>query len=243
VALLEAKGITKKFGGLAAVRNLDFAVEKDEILGMIGPNGAGKTTVFNLITRVYPLSAGEISFEDRIISKGLPTHSIIRLGIGRTFQKTRPLLRLTVLENVMTSVFLRTNSRQVAEREALNVLEFTNFVDKRFVQAASLNVAGRKRLEIARALATEPKLLLLDEVAAGLNPRETEEVAELISRIRERGVSIIAIEHVMRFIMSISDRMLVMHHGSKIAEGTPPEVARSAEVIDAYLGEEYDAAR
>ncbi|MFQ5906317.1 MAG: ABC transporter ATP-binding protein [bacterium] len=239
MAILEAKGVTKRFGGLAAVRDFDLEVREGEILGMIGPNGAGKTTVFNLITRVYPVTSGEIFFEGARISSGVPTHRVIELGIGRTFQKTRPLLRLAVLENVMISSFLRTNSRERARKLALEVLDFTNFLEKKDVLAASLNVAGRKRLEIARALATKPKLLLLDEVAAGLNPRETEEVTDLISRIREKGVTVIAIEHVMRFIMSISDRVVVMHHGAKIADGKPDEVARSRDVIDAYLGEEY----
>lgn len=239
MAILEAKGVTKKFGGLAAVKDFDLKVDEGEILGMIGPNGAGKTTVFNLITRVYPLTAGEIFFQGKRISHGLFTHQIIGLGIGRTFQKTRPLLRLTVLENVMISSFLRTNSRERAKSEALKVLELTNFVEKKDTFARSLNVAGRKRLEIARALATKPELLLLDEVAAGLNSRETDEVTELISRIREKGVTVIAIEHVMKFIMSISDRIVVIHHGAKIADGKPDEVAHSREVIDAYLGEEY----
>jgi len=237
--VLEAKGITKNFGGLAAVRDLDFSVTRGEILGVIGPNGAGKTTVFNLITRVYPLTAGQIFFRGKRISEGLSTHRVIELGIGRTFQKTRPLARLSVLDNVMTSAFLRTNSRECAEEEALRVLEFTNFVDRKDLLASSLNVAARKRLEIARALATKPELLLLDEVAAGLNPREVQEVTELISRIRDSGVTVMAIEHVMKFIMSVSDRILVMHHGAKIACGTPREVASSPQVIDAYLGEDY----
>ena len=241
MAILEAKGLTKTFGGLAAVKDLDLKVDEGEILGMIGPNGAGKTTVFNLITRVYPLTLGEILFQGARISSGLSTHQIIGLGIGRTFQKTRPLLRLTVLENVMISSFLRTNSRAEAKKEALKVLEFVNFADKKETLARGLNVAGRKRLEIARALATKPRLLLLDEVAAGLNPRETDEVTGLISRIREKGVTVIAIEHVMKFIMSVSDRIVVMHHGTKIADAQPDEVARSSEVIDAYLGEEYAA--
>jgi len=241
MAIIEAKGVTKKFGGLAAVKDLDLKVEEGEILGMIGPNGAGKTTVFNLITRVYPLTSGEILFQGARVSSGLSTHEIIGLGIGRTFQKTRPLLRLTVLENVMTSSFLRTNSRAEAKKEALKVLEFVNFAEKKDMLARSLNVAGRKRLEIARALGTKPKLLLLDEVAAGLNPRETDEVTGLISRIREKGVTVIAIEHVMKFIMSVSDRIVVMHHGAKIADAHPHDVARSREVIDAYLGDEYAA--
>lgn len=239
MAILEAKDVTKRFGGLGAVKDFDLNVMEGEILGMIGPNGAGKTTVFNLITRVYPVTSGEIFFKGVRISSGVSTHRIIEMGIGRTFQKTRPLLRLTVLENVMTSSFLRTNSRERAREQALQVLEFTNFLGKKDIPATSLNVAGRKRLEIARALATKPKLLLLDEVAAGLNPKETEEVTDLISRIRDRGVTVIAIEHVMKFIMSISDRILVMHHGEKIADGKPDEVARSRDVIDAYLGEEY----
>ena len=239
MAILEAKNITKYFGGLAAVNDVSFEVANNEILGIIGPNGAGKTTIFNLITRCYPLTYGEIFFDNKKISSGYSTHAIIKLGIGRTFQKPRPLSRMTVLENLMTSAFIRTANIREAREEALKVLEFTEFIDKRDVIASSLTIADRKKLEISRALATKPKLLLLDEVAAGLNPKETLAIIKLIEKIRERGITIIAIEHVMKFIMSISDRILVIHHGRKIAEGLPKEVANNKEVIDAYLGETY----
>jgi branched-chain amino acid transport system ATP-binding protein len=239
MAILEAKSITKYFGGLAAVKDVSFEVAADEILGIIGPNGAGKTTIFNLITRCYPLTHGEIVFDNKKISSGYSTHVIIKLGIGRTFQKPKPLSRMTVLENLMTSAFVRTANIGEAREGALKVLEFTEFVDKSDVLASSLTIADRKKLEISRALATKPKLLLLDEVAAGLNPKEMLAIIKLIEKIRERGITIIAIEHVMKFIMSVSDRILVLHHGNKIAEGLPQKVANNKAVIDAYLGESY----
>ena len=238
MSFFEVKKIVKNFGGLTAVNNLSFTVEKGEIFGLIGPNGSGKTTVFNLITSYYPLTSGAIYFKGQRID-GLPTHRIAALGIGRTFQVVKPLRRMTVLENVMVGAFLHTNNRAQAQKKALEVLDFCGLAHRKDAQARSLTIADRKRLEIARALATEPELLLLDETAAGLNPKETEEAIEIIRKIRDSGVTIIIVEHVMKVMMGLSDRILAINFGSEIAQGTPAEVANHPEVIKAYLGEQY----
>jgi branched-chain amino acid transport system ATP-binding protein len=240
MAYFEAKKITKFFGGLAAVNNVSFTVEQGQIYGLIGPNGSGKTTTFNLINAYFPLTKGEIFFEGQKIS-GLKTYQICRRGVGRTFQVVKPLKRMTVLDNVIASAFLHARSRREAVAEAEKAIDFcglTPFIDK---IAKSLPIASRKRLEITRALATKPKLLLLDETAAGLNPSESEEAIVLIKKIRDSGITIIIVEHIMRVIMTISDRILCINHGMVIAEGTPAEVASQPEVIAAYLGEENSA--
>lgn len=238
MSFFEVREVVKNFGGLTAVDHLSFSVNEGEIFGLIGPNGAGKTTIFNLINGFYPLTSGEIYFKGRRIDK-LPTHRICELGIGRTFQVVKPLKRMTVLENVMAGAFLRTNSTARAREKAREVLDFCGLSHRKDVEARSLTIADRKRLEIARALATEPTLLLLDETAAGLNPKETEEAISLIQKIRDAGITIIIVEHVMKVIMGISDRVLAINFGREITTGTPREVAGHPEVIKAYLGEAY----
>jgi len=236
--LLEVKNLTKTFGGLTAVNDVSFDVHQGEIMGLIGPNGSGKTTTFNCINHFYPITSGDIHFAGQSI-KGLKTYQICKLGIGRTFQVVKPLARMTVLENVTASAFCRVNSIQAARDEALQVLELCNLIDEKDKLAKSLPIGGRKRLEIARAMATKPKLLLLDETAAGLNPSELDEAIELIRKIRDNGVTIIIVEHIMKVIMTISDRIHAYNFGQTIAEGTPQEVANNPAVIEAYLGEEY----
>ncbi|UCE82792.1 MAG: ABC transporter ATP-binding protein [Deltaproteobacteria bacterium] len=232
------KDISKNFGGLMALAGVSFQVERGEIFGLIGPNGSGKTTIFNLINQYIPLTSGDILFKGKSI-KGMKTHQICHLGVARTFQVVKPLKRMTVLENVMASAFCRVNSLKEAEKLALETLDFSNLLPEKDKPAKSLPIAGRKRLEISRALATKPELLLLDETAAGLNPAELDETMELIRRIRDRGVTIIIVEHIMKLIMSISHRVHAINYGQTIAEGTPEEVANNKEVIEAYLGESY----
>lgn len=221
-----------------ALAGVSFQVERGEIFGLIGPNGSGKTTIFNLINQYIPLTSGDILFKGKSI-KGMKTHQICHLGVARTFQVVKPLKRMTVLENVMASAFCRVNSLKEAEKLALETLDFSNLLPEKDKPAKSLPIAGRKRLEISRALATKPELLLLDETAAGLNPAELDETMELIRRIRDRGVTIIIVEHIMKLIMSISHRVHAINYGQTIAEGTPEEVANNKEVIEAYLGESY----
>jgi branched-chain amino acid transport system ATP-binding protein len=240
MAYFETKNIAKFFGGLAAVNGVSFKVEKGEIYGLIGPNGSGKTTIFNLINGYFPLTKGEIHFNGENVS-GLKTHVICHKGIGRTFQVVKPLKRMTVLDNVIASAFLRSSDKAEAIELAEATLEFCSMTDQKDKLAKSLPIASRKRLEIARALATKPQLLLLDETAAGLNPSELEQAIELIQKIRDSGVTIIIVEHIMKVIMTISHKILCINHGMVIAEGTPAEVASHHEVIAAYLGEDYGA--
>ncbi|MBE3563121.1 MAG: ABC transporter ATP-binding protein [Hydrogenibacillus schlegelii] len=240
MALLEVKNVSKRFGGVVAVDDVSFSVEEGEIFALIGPNGSGKTTLFNLITGVFRPTAGEIVFQGERID-GLPTDAIIRRGIGRTFQIVRPLRRMTVLENVMVGAFLHTHRREVAERRALEVLALTGLYERRHEEARTLPIAGRKRLEVARALATEPKLLLLDEVAAGLNPKEVEAVMELIRTLKESGVTILMVEHIMKVVLGVATRALALNFGRTIAAGTPEEVTRHPDVVRAYLGERRHA--
>jgi branched-chain amino acid transport system ATP-binding protein len=240
MAFFETKGATKFFGGLAAVNSVSFRVEQGQIYGLIGPNGSGKTTLFNLINGYHPLTRGEIFFDGQKIS-GLKTHKICQRGIGRTFQVVKPLKRMTVMDNVIGSAFLHARAKKEAVELAEKTVEFcglTQYCDK---LAKSLPIASRKRLEITRALATGPKLLLLDETAAGLNPHEVDEAIELIKKIRDSGVTIIIVEHIMKVIMTISDRILDINHGMVIAEGTPAEVSSNGEVIAAYFGEAHRA--
>ena len=236
--LLELSKVSRSFGGLAAVKAVDFSVEAGEIVGLIGPNGAGKTTLFNLITGAYRPNAGAIRFEGTEISK-LPPHARCKLGIARTFQLVRPFPNLTVLDNVAVgSVYGRqpAKSRQAAEAAARDVLEMLGMVDRARLLARSLTLVDRKRLELARALATQPKLLLLDELLAGLNPSEVVTAMDLVRRIRDSGVTIVMVEHLVKALFGVSDRVTVLSAGEKICEGTPEQVAQDARVIDAYLG-------
>jgi branched-chain amino acid transport system ATP-binding protein len=233
--LLRVAGLGKRFGGVQAVKDLDFEVRQGEVVGLIGPNGAGKTTLFSLIGGADKPTTGTIEFDGRIIS-GLRPSQIARLGIARTFQIVRPLARLTVLQNVMIGAYCRVTRNSRAREIALNSLEFTGLIHRKDALARNLTIADRKRLEIARALATQPRLLLLDEVMAGLTPTETEAAVELLQRLREKGLSMVIIEHVMRVIMSVSDSLIVLNYGQKIASGNAQTVANDPEVIRAYLG-------
>ena len=239
--ILEVNGLTKHFGGLTAIHDLDLHIAKGEILGLIGPNGAGKSTLFNCVAGVFPPSAGSITF------KGQPTAGqqpwdLCRLGLARTFQIVKPFASKSVLYNVMVGSFLRTPSRRKAREKAMEVLETLQLAHRKDQLSATLTIADRKRLEIAKALATGPELLLLDEVMAGLRPTEVDEMIDIIKKLRDAGVTVFVIEHIMRAVMALSDRVVVIHFGEKIAEGRPEDVTKDENVIKAYLGGEYDAA-
>ena len=233
----QTRNLVKNFGGLRAVSDLTFEVKEGEIFGLIGPNGSGKTTVFNLICGYYPITSGTIAYKEHVLN-GLPTWKVCKLGIGRTFQVVKPLRRLSVLENVMTSAFNRTDDKAEATDIAMRILEFCGMEHKRNYLAKGLTIGDRKRLEIARALATQPRLLLLDETMAGLTPQEQMEGVALIRKIRDRGMTIIIVEHIMHVIMNLCDRILCINYGQEIALGTPAEVAGNPAVIEAYLGKD-----
>ncbi len=236
MSLIEVRGVTKYFGGLSALTDVSHDVNKGEILGLIGPNGAGKTTLFNVVNGFYPPSKGEVLFKGERISHFKP-HQICKLGIGRTFQVVRPLRRMTVLDNVIASAFLRAKSKAEAAEMALEALRFTGLYEDRDLISKGLPLGKRKKLEITRALATQPEMLLLDESFAGLNPSEQNELITMIREIRTKGITIMVIEHHMKVIMSLSDRIVVLNYGQKIAEGTPKEIRCNPLVIEAYLGE------
>jgi len=236
--ILEVNELVKDFGGLRAVDTLDLVIEQGQILGLIGPNGAGKSTAFNCIAGVYPPSKGDIYFSGKRIN-GCKPWNLCKNGLARTFQIVKPFSSKSVLYNVMIGSFVNTDKKDVAEEKALKVLNLLHFEDKKDIKAGNLTIADRKRLEIARALATEPKLLLLDEVMAGLRPAEIDEMVQIIQNLRDSGITIFVIEHIMRAIMALSDRIVVIHFGKKIAEGIPEKVASDENVIKAYLGDEY----
>ena len=241
MTMLHVEKMTKQFGGLRAIDTLDLTIKKGQILGLIGPNGAGKSTAFNCIAGAFAPTAGQITFEGQRIN-GYKPWNLCKMGLARTFQIVKPFASKDVLYNVTVASFSTTNSRKIAEEKALAVLESLNFANKKDILAGNLTIADRKRLEIAKALATEPKLLLLDEVMAGLRPNEVDEMVDILKALRDRGITIFVIEHIMRAIMALSDRVVVIQFGKKIAEGTPQEIANDERVIKAYLGEDYVAA-
>jgi branched-chain amino acid transport system ATP-binding protein len=239
--ILEVTNLTKHFGGLTAVSSLDLHIKTGEILALIGPNGAGKSTVFNLVAGVFAPSEGVIKFDGTTIH-GQKPWDLARLGLARTFQIVKPFASKTVLYNVMVGAFLRTNSTPKAREIAEDVLVTLQLDHTKDMLAGNLTIADRKRLEIAKALATDPKLLLLDEVMAGLRPTEVDDMIGIIRGLRDRGVTVFVIEHIMRAVMALSDRVVVIQFGQKIAEGSPEAVTKDENVIKAYLGGEYDAA-
>ena len=241
IPILQVQGVTKDFGGLRANNNITFSVEKGELLGLIGPNGAGKSTLFNCIAGVYNVTAGRIFFDGREITN-LKPHQVSRLGLARTFQIFVASGDLSVVENIMVGSFLRARSRKVALRNAEEILEFMDLKSYADQWVSELPVAAQKRVAMATALATQPKMLLLDEVAAGLNPTEIEQMMVLIREIHEdRGITVVLIEHVMELVMNLSHRVIVLDSGSIIAEGYPEEIKQNPEVIKAYLGARYVA--
>jgi branched-chain amino acid transport system ATP-binding protein len=243
VRILEGQDVSKYFGGLAAVSHVDFHIDQGEIVGLIGPNGAGKTTLFNLTSGALPLSSGEIRFKGQKLN-GLKPHQICKAGIARTFQETKVFGNMPVLQNVLVGAFFGSPTRisaAGAAGEASQALEFVDLSAMAGNSIQDLTLVNQKRVEVARALATGPELLLLDELMAGLNPAEVSEAMELVKKIRDKGITIFMVEHVMKAIMGVCGRIMVLHHGEKIAEGTPQEIAANKAVIEIYLGEETHA--
>jgi branched-chain amino acid transport system ATP-binding protein len=236
--VLTLESVTKRFGGLTAVRAVSLEVRRGDLLGIIGPNGAGKTTLFNVIAGYYRPEEGRIVFEGRDVT-GLPAHAISRLGLTRTFQIVKPFGNLSVADNVMIGALTRLQRVRDARVEAERVIALCGLGPHAAARARALPIGLRKRLEVARALATRPRLLLLDEVMAGLNPSELTGIIDLVRRVHAEGVTLIVIEHVMAAMMRLAQRIVMLHHGEKIAEGTPREIAGDRRVIDAYLGEEF----
>jgi len=240
MALLEIDGLSKSFRGLRAVQNVSFAVPEGGIVGLIGPNGAGKTTCFNVIAGTFPCDAGSIVFQGKPIHGSRPDQ-VCAAGIGRTFQNVKPFAGLSVLDNVLVGAFLREKAAGSARALSVRILEKLGLGAKRDQPASSLTLPDRKRLEVARALATRPKLLLLDEVMAGLRPTECDQIVAVFRELnRAEGLTIVLIEHVMRAVMALAGRIVVLHHGEVIARGTPEEVVRDPAVLECYLGEETE---
>ena len=237
-ALLTLERVTKRFGGLTAVRGVSLEVRPGDLVGIIGPNGAGKTTLFNVIAGYYRPDEGRVTFDGRDVTV-LPAHAISRLGLTRTFQIVKPFGNLSVRDNVMIGALTRRASVREARPDAERVIEICGLGPHAGARARALPLALRKRLEVARALATRPRLLLLDEVMAGLNPTELAAMIDLVRRLHAEGLTLIVIEHIMAAMMRLAQRIVMLHHGEKIAEGTPREIASDRRVIDAYLGEEF----
>jgi branched-chain amino acid transport system ATP-binding protein len=240
--LLALDGVTKRFGGVAALSDVTFGVTEGEILGIIGPNGAGKTTLLNCVSGVYRPDAGRISLDGQVIS-GLQPHRVARLGVGRTFQIVKPFQSMTVRENAAVGALFGSQQARLAPKEAFKaadeILELVGMSSQGSLKVGSLTVPDRKRLEVARALATRPRLLLLDEVMAGLNPVEVDQALNMVREVHSRGITIVLIEHVMRVVVGVCDRAVVLNFGEVLAQGPPREVLNNQQVIEAYLGEKY----
>lgn len=241
MSLLQVQEVTMRFGGLIAVNDLSLEIGRGQILGLIGPNGAGKSTAFNCVAGLYKPTEGHILFDGEDVT-GQKPWDLCKKGLARTFQIVKPFQSMTVLDNVTVGAFAITDRRDEARDKAMEVLQLLGMGSKSNALPGSLTIADRKRLEIARALATDPKLLLLDEVMAGLRPTEVDEMIDIIRALRERGMTIFVIEHIMRAIMALSDEIVVIHFGQKICRGKPEQVARDENVIKAYLGENYGTA-
>ncbi len=240
MTLLEVRKLSKSFGGLMANQDIEISVEEGEIVGLIGPNGAGKTTLFNCVTGFYRPDSGQVLFDGKDIT-GRPPEAVCQTGLARTFQITKPFPSMTALENVMAATFLHHRGAAAAMKAAAELLETTGLGPKMHMEAQNLTVADKKRLELTRALATRPKLLMLDEVMSGLTATETTQAVDLIMQLNQQGIAIFLVEHVMEVVMPISNRVTVLDYGRKIAEGAPAEIVRNEQVIKAYLGEKYRA--
>ncbi|MCC6042373.1 MAG: ABC transporter ATP-binding protein [Candidatus Verstraetearchaeota archaeon] len=236
MALLEVKELSKHFGGVVALDGVNIKVDKGELVGIIGPNGAGKTTFYNCITGFYPPTSGKVFFDGKDVT-GLPSHKLCRMGMARTFQIPRPFMSMTLLENVMVGALGAGMSLREAKEKAKEIVSFLKLEEQANKPISKLNFNYRRRCELARALATNPKLLMLDETFAGLNPSEIDEMVKLVRKIHESGVTIMLTEHVMKVVMSLAERIVVLHQGKVIAEGLPREVVNDSRVVEAYLGQ------